>query len=156
MLKEYFERLYRYHAQANQKCLDAIKAMETEKSEVLKLMSHIVLAGLTWYERVSERPSTVKNVWDIVPLELLESLSDRNSNDWQDLLRQRDEASFQVSIGYTNLQGKSFSNTVSDIMAHVVNHATYHRGQIAALIRANGDAPAVTDFIAFARETPKM
>ena len=156
MLKQYFERLYRYQAQANRKCLDALKAADTEEPELLKLMSHIVLSGCTWYERVSGAAATIKNVWDTIPLEILEDLSDQNSKDWLDLLEHSDETLFRVSIDYTNLQGKAFSNTVSDIMAHVVNHATYHRGQIAALMRSKGHTPATTDFIVFARETPQI
>jgi uncharacterized damage-inducible protein DinB len=40
---------------------------------------------------------------------------------------------------------------VGDILTHVVAHSAYHRGQIAAAVRAAGGAPAYTDFIHAAR-----
>jgi uncharacterized damage-inducible protein DinB len=39
-------------------------------------------------------------------------------------------------------------------MAHVIMHQAYHRGQIASDLRAQGDTPAVTDFIHYQREPP--
>ena len=34
--------------------------------------------------------------------------------------------------------GKPYSNTVEEIIYHVVNHGTFHRGQIVTMLRANG------------------
>lgn len=48
-------------------------------------------------------------------------------------------------------EGVKYESTVLDILTHVVNHSTYHRGQIASLIAATGTKPAVTDYIALTR-----
>ena len=39
-----------------------------------------------------------------------------------------------------------------DILAHVVLHSAYHRGQIAAAVRAGGGEPAYTDMIHAVRQ----
>jgi uncharacterized damage-inducible protein DinB len=44
-----------------------------------------------------------------------------------------------------------FRSQISDILLHVALHSSYHRGQIAAAVRAAGVTPVNTDFITFAR-----
>ena len=50
-------------------------------------------------------------------------------------------------VSYKNTKGESWTNSVEDILMHVVMHSAYHRGQIAADMRAAGHSPAYTDFI---------
>jgi uncharacterized damage-inducible protein DinB len=55
-------------------------------------------------------------------------------------------------VVYTNSKGEPWTNTVQDILQHVVMHSAYHRGQIAMEVRAAGHLPAFTDFIHAARQ----
>jgi uncharacterized damage-inducible protein DinB len=48
---------------------------------------------------------------------------------------------------YTNSKGEPWESQVDDILTHLVVHGGYHRGQIAAELRAHGVAPPYTDFI---------
>lgn len=41
-----------------------------------------------------------------------------------------------------------------DILLHVVNHATYHRGHVTAMLYQLGIAPPSTDLPVFLRERP--
>lgn len=50
-----------------------------------------------------------------------------------------------------NVRGKEF--TLQELVQHVVNHSTYHRGQMALLLRQLGHQPPSTDFALFLRET---
>jgi uncharacterized damage-inducible protein DinB len=50
-------------------------------------------------------------------------------------------------VGYTNSKGEPWTNTVEEILTHVVIHSTYHRGQIASDLRNAGLEPAYTDYI---------
>jgi uncharacterized damage-inducible protein DinB len=47
--------------------------------------------------------------------------------------------------------GKYFENNVQQIMIHLVNHGTYHRGQVAMLLRQKGFEPVNTDYITYDR-----
>jgi len=60
----------------------------------------------------------------------------------------------QKPIAYKNSAGDQFTSTIEDILTHVTMHGAYHRGQIAASIRASGDTPTATDYIAFIRGAP--
>ncbi|MBI3466927.1 MAG: hypothetical protein HY000_28265 [Planctomycetes bacterium] len=46
----------------------------------------------------------------------------------------------------------TYRNTVCDILIHVVNHSSYHRGQLAILLGQEEKTPPVTDYIAYLRD----
>ena len=52
---------------------------------------------------------------------------------------------------YLLFNGTTSAEPLGVQMHHVVNHATYHRGQAAAMLRRLGAAPPPTDLIAWAR-----
>ncbi len=60
--------------------------------------------------------------------------------------------SLNTQPNYKNLKGSLFETLLSDILAHMVNHGSYHRGQIASLIKKSGGEPAGTDYIGYVRE----
>ena len=55
------------------------------------------------------------------------------------------------SRGYKTTEGKPYSNVLSDMLLHLANHSSYHRGQIATLLRQSRAVPQSTDFILFIR-----
>lgn len=52
-------------------------------------------------------------------------------------------------ISYTNTQGEQWSYPLWQIMQHVVNHSSYHRGQIAGMLRQLDAKPAMTDYLVY-------
>jgi len=52
-------------------------------------------------------------------------------------------------------EGEKLANNIKDIVVHVINHSTYHRAQIALLVRQSGGEPAKTDYIVYQREFQK-
>ena len=50
------------------------------------------------------------------------------------------------------MAGDPFLDNLTDILTHLVNHSTYHRGQITQLLRRPGMTPPGTDYILFARQ----
>ena len=55
-------------------------------------------------------------------------------------------------IAYRDVQGRPWRNSIRDILLHVVNHSSYHRGQVALLLGQEGKTPPVTDYIVLLRE----
>ena len=66
-----------------------------------------------------------------------------------------DVAGLQQSIALTTPQGSSYSSRLWRAMLHVVNHSSYHRGQIAAMLRQVGATPQGTDLMLYYREQPR-
>ena len=55
-------------------------------------------------------------------------------------------------FSYPNMAGEAQTNRVGDILRHVVNHASYHRGQLVTMLRQLGHPAVNTDLIRFYRE----
>jgi uncharacterized damage-inducible protein DinB len=55
-------------------------------------------------------------------------------------------------VSYRAPDGKAFAHPLGDLMRHVVNHSTYHRGQLATQFRQLGHTPPSTDFTRYLRE----
>jgi uncharacterized damage-inducible protein DinB len=55
-------------------------------------------------------------------------------------------------IRYRNSKGAEFANRLEEIIHHMVNHGTYHRGNIAAMIRQLGHPGVSSDYIVYLRE----
>jgi uncharacterized damage-inducible protein DinB len=56
------------------------------------------------------------------------------------------------ALDYRQMNGQAFRSPIWQMVQHVVNHGTYHRGQVATLLRQLGAKPAGTDLIVFHRE----
>lgn len=139
MLLEGFD----YDLWANERWLLALdRFRDRERAEAV--MAHILRALRSWLERCAD-PETV-------PAETGELLGDfRNVTlAWKSFLETSDPKAF---VSYTNMAGEPFFNELADIARHVVNHGTYHRGQLRGLAMAEGldDFPE-TDFIRYCRE----
>ena len=78
--------------------------------------------------------------------------SPRTPGLWKNYLTALGEAGLARSLTYKNTKGESFSSQKQDILLHVVMHSAYHRGQIAADMRAAGFSPPYTDFIHAVRQ----
>jgi uncharacterized damage-inducible protein DinB len=57
-------------------------------------------------------------------------------------------------VRYTNSAGRTYDSKLDDILLHVALHGTYHRGQVALIVRMAGGVPAPTDYIAYVRGDP--
>ena len=149
-MKAYFEKLYRYNQWANTGLCHHLKELGTAPKAVMKRLSHIVAAEEIWYHRIEPLGFDHLPVFDIQALDKLEPRLISSAQRWLDLVDRTGE--FEVAIRYSNLSGRSFSNSLSDILIHLANHGTYHRGQMATLLRQQGFDPLPTDYIIFCRE----
>ncbi len=55
-------------------------------------------------------------------------------------------------ITYKDMKGNEYSQPLYQMMQHLVNHSSYHRGQIVTMLRLLGVKPIGTDMIMFFRE----
>jgi uncharacterized damage-inducible protein DinB len=78
---------------------------------------------------------------------------------WRDLDRDRQnflegltDDRLHARLSYENLKGERWEYSLVHMMQHVVNHSSYHRGQVVTLLRQLGQAPPPTDFLVFLDE----
>ena len=62
------------------------------------------------------------------------------------------DADLSTLLPFTLFNGTHDAQPLVALFQHVVNHGTYHRGQVAAMLRQIGMTPASTDWIRWLRE----
>jgi len=112
---------------------------------ILRTFQHTYYADRTWFGRLEGTPPA--SFEDPAPGPSLGDLE----HDWLSMLaRMADFARhcdpMQI-LSYKNLKGQPFERPYWQVILHVVNHATYHRGQVASLMRQLGAQPPSTDLI---------
>ncbi|MNR31393.1 DinB family protein [compost metagenome] len=60
-----------------------------------------------------------------------------------------DEFDLDLPINYSLSTGKMFTHSIRDILFQIINHSTYHRGQIATEFRQCNMEPILTDWIVY-------
>jgi uncharacterized damage-inducible protein DinB len=55
----------------------------------------------------------------------------------------------KARISYENARGERWEYSLGHMMQHIVNHSTYHRGQVVTLLRQLGQTPPPTDFLVY-------
>ena len=147
-MKPFYKEIFYYNFHTNQKLIDVfIEHSDKISEKSIKLLNHILNAQRIWNNRVSEKEGSF-GVWQIHPLEELEKINSVNYKRSCEII---DELDLAMIINYTNTKGVAYKNTVKDILFHVINHSTYHRGQIAADFVQSGIEPLYTDYIAYKR-----
>jgi uncharacterized damage-inducible protein DinB len=149
--KEYFLRMLAYDRWANRETLDALTKAGVSESKVLRLMAHTLSAGKLWLERLRREPQSMP-VWPGSTVEECAALIDSVADGWQTYLSRLSSEDFNEKVEYRNSKGELWSSRVEDVLTHVFLHSAYHRGQIALQMRADGYAPANTDFIHAVRQ----
>jgi len=145
-LADYLRRQFAYDEWANREVLNAIRAAGDDNPRSLQLMSHILAAELVWLERLKGQPQSVP-VWPQPDLAQCEAQAAKLGGQWLEFLDLITAGDVSQSISYRNSKGEQWTNTIVDVLTHVVMHSAYHRGQIATHMRATGQTPAYTDFI---------
>lgn len=144
--RHYLAQLLRYNSWANDRLLDAIPhnvldvSMQSSFPSIRKTVLHIWDAEWVWFERVNGRsPGLVDHEQFEGPFEDALRLLREQEDAWITLVESLTDNELTRSITYKNLtSGKEFTRTIDEIVMHVCNHSTFHRGQIVTMLRANG------------------
>ncbi|SMC66470.1 DinB family protein [Moheibacter sediminis] len=119
-------------------------ALVPEKS--LKLMNHILNAHQVWNSRILNQIPFLP--WQMNEFSNLNPINETNFTNTKIILQGFD---LNQTILYQNTKGEKFENKIEDILFHIINHSTYHRGQIALLFRESGIEPLISDYIIYKR-----
>ena len=152
-------RHLRYSGWASRKLLDAARNLSPEDltrnvgvshTSILGTLCHIHFADRIWYARVVDPKEPLIKEADLPTLERDWTAIQRKWEEWAEGLSDADLARV---VAYKSLDGKSaFESVTAEVVMHLVNHATLHRGQAVGMIRQLGIAPPVTDLMTYYRE----
>ena len=152
-MKAFFSRFFTFNNWANKVIADFISANDIQDEQVLRIASHLAHAQRNWYFRVIGQQNDVPLWTPLQPSAIAAQLAE-NGTLWLSYLSELQDDDFHTKLAYKNMAGDPFLDNLADVLTHIVNHSTYHRGQIINLIRGLGMTPPGTDFILFARQIP--
>lgn len=139
-------RLFAWDAWANRETLASLERAGAPPRQALGRFAHLLATEHLWFDRLQRRPASLP-VWPAFDLARCASEVESAAGLWPPYLGALTAAVFESSIDYVNSKGERFESRVADVLLHVVTHGSYHRGQIAADLRASGAEPAYTDYV---------
>ena len=144
MIKEFLA----YTELADRKVIDAFISSGLYMPEAERLFSHVLNAQHIWVKRILGE-KVIYGVWQEHKKADFNAISVNNFKMIQACLatKKLDEV-----VVYNNTKGEEFKNTVSEMLLHMFNHSTYHRGQIITLLKKGGIEPPATDYIISTRK----
>lgn len=148
-MKKYFLKLYNYNYWSNKRVLGAIEKQKVNDPKILQLMGHVLAAQYLWLHRIKGLPAPDVKLWGDYSFERLNDMAEDVGKKWIEFVEVTDN--FDRELTYKNYTNDPYTNNVENIMIHLVNHSSYHRAQVAMLLRQKGFEPINTDFITYDR-----
>lgn len=157
-----YRRLFEYNRWANLRFLDAADALTAEELEryfassfpsVLETLAHMLEAEWIWLRRWNgSPPAEAPDDWDLSSVASLREIWDGQWEEQKRFLDGLGPDGPEKRLEYRLLSGTSDAQPLGELMHHVVNHGTYHRGQLTTLLRQLGKTPPSTDYVRYLRE----
>ena len=147
-MKSFLNQLFDYNFYCNKKLIEECNNLDSIPEKSRSLFSHILNAHHIWNSRVLGTEPQYE-VWQEHPLK-----------DWGDIHYENQRSSFEIitnnenyerRIDYENTEGRLLTNTLQDVLFHIINHSTHHRSQILMDFRNNGIDPLKLDYIFYKR-----
>lgn len=146
-MKDFFLDIFEYHHYFNQKLADQLlEHHQILPEQTIPLFSHTINAHVIWNARLSY--GTGINLNEVHTLQVCKAM---DNNNFELTTRIIENSDMNRVIDYHTSRGDAYSNTVQEILFHLANHTTHHRGQIIAQLRQIGVNPIITDYVYYKR-----
>jgi uncharacterized damage-inducible protein DinB len=163
MTIEELRLLFDYHYWARDRILNAVEPLSPDQvtrdmgnsfRSVRDTLAHIYAADWAWYSRWIGHSPTALLPADMFPdIAAIRAAWIELERNVRALLADLDDQGVNRVHEYRLLSGQPGATVFWQMAQHVVNHATYHRGQVTTMLRQLGVEPAkAMDLIAFYRE----
>jgi uncharacterized damage-inducible protein DinB len=157
--------LHAYNAWATNRLFDTLKAMPEEQYRqdmkgshggIHGTLVHMVGAEKIWLERWKGGPTEPFLKADMVTtLSEVMRLWEKIGHDTAQWLGGMNDRKLEETFTMKTIKGETFTHIYWQAFQHLINHSTYHRGQVITMMRQLGTTPPATDLIVFYRETAK-
>jgi uncharacterized damage-inducible protein DinB len=161
-MKQLLQQYAAYNIWANKKIIETAKQLSEEQinkeivssfPSVYKTVLHLMEVENAWWERLKlvEHPSQFgwfTGNFDELSNKLLEL-----SQQWHNWIHNTNDQNISHVFAYQNSRKEHFKQPVYEMLLHLYNHQTFHRGQVVMMFRQLGlDKIPPTDFIVFSRK----
>ena len=159
MNHKYLTELLDYHYWAQERIYEAVAPLSPEEftrnlgnsfPSIRDTLVHIHFAECLWYARWQNEPLPAPAAEAFPDLASVRTASSAHEVRMRALLERLGQDGINQSLDYTSrLDGKDHRSLFWQMFKHVINHGTYHRGQITMMLRQLEAKPVGTDLILF-------
>ena len=158
---EYFTTLYNYNYWANRRIMEAAQGLSEAEfvsrqpgsyGSVRDTLVHTMGVEWLWLQRMlGTSPARLPTPDDYASVADIGLRWRDEEQHMREFLGGLDEAGLGRVVSYTNTRGQAYQNALWQILAHVVNHGTQHRSEVAVMLTEAGRSPGDMDFTVFLR-----
>ena len=159
----YLRMLMRYKAWANRRLYQSIFELPEKEiiarrqivfGSILRTLNHVYAMDLVWQAHLEGKPHTfsTRNPETCPAFSELRDTQQRIDDWYVNYTDELQPEAGEVTVNFTFIGGGSGSMSRCDILLHVVNHTTYHRGHVADMIYQIPAKPPTTDLPVFLRD----
>lgn len=150
-----------YTAWASKRLVDAASQLSPEElnhdfksadRSVLGTLVHVFAADRIWLARLQNAPQPQFVTEADGSLAVLQNDWPKLYDRWKQLVAGITDEKAPAVVSYTDMKGNRWNQPLWQLVLHVVNHGTHHRGQVSGFIRALGHTPPPIDFVFYCHE----
>jgi uncharacterized damage-inducible protein DinB len=159
MNKQDVEFLSEYNRWANARMLDAASKLTAEQftrdlksshRSVRDTLAHVLAAEWIWLERWNgTSPRALLNPDSFPTVDSLRTRWAETETDYGSFIGGLQDRSLERIIAYTNTKGEEWKYPLGQMFQHVMNHSSYHRGQLTTMLRQLGAEVIPVDLLVF-------
>ena len=161
-MKNIFKQYAAYNRWANQLLLETISQLDEAQrhqeiissfSGIFKTLLHLLDAESLWWQRLNS-PGKIERPSDhfFGNFEALQKKLLLQSGLWYDWIANASDGQLQHVFAYRNMKGEPFEQPLNEVLLHLFNHGSYHRGQLVTMLRQLGvEKIPATDFVVWSR-----
>lgn len=164
-------KMYDFHTWANGVIINRLKELpkdiyhndiQSGFSSVAKVLSHIYMVDLVWFDIINgkrmneafESANQLREQIEAKNLEEMESLFSELAEKYKDFLQ--NETDLEKVLEVNNPFAGLLETSISESVLHVVTHGSYHRGNIATMLRQMGYTSVMQDFGLYLYQPDRM
>ena len=127
--------------------------LHSSYKSILDTLNHLYRSEWVWYQRTQGiSPASFDDILPATELpELVFAYQDVQA-DWQNWANSLIKEDLDSELSYRLLNGTPVVSKLWQVVFHVVNHSTYHRGQVTTMLRQLGKTPVALDLIHYYRQ----
>lgn len=122
-------------------------------ASIEKTIEHVIGVEKLWFLRMNGTPSPAFERFDVSTTDkALEAFLLLHA-EMELYFASLEEIQWQETLSFTNLRGDHFQSTREEMLFTLVNHASYHRGQITSFLRQFGKEGIPLDYIYYQKNS---
>ena len=166
----HFKLLARYNQQMNESLFEAASQLSHEQLQqdrgaffgsIIGTMNHIMVGDIIWLQRFAEHPdkfSALESVRSRSRPASLDAIVHTEIESWMierrkldnaivDFSNQLTDTAIEIPLCYSNMAGVESCKNFGQLIQHLFNHQTHHRGQASTLLSQAGIDIGTTDLL---------